>query len=92
MNLSLKACGARVNQVWAAKITYMPMARRFLYLVAVVGLVHSKEIQGLSSGSSSDFHMFPEPRLIESVVEVLCRQLTVQVESADFTYHPRPSV
>ena len=28
----------RVNQVWAADITYIPMARGFLYLVAVLGL------------------------------------------------------
>ena len=28
----------RVNQVWAADITYIPMARGFLYLVAIMGL------------------------------------------------------
>ena len=27
------------NQVWAADITYIPMARGFLYLVAIMGLV-----------------------------------------------------
>jgi putative transposase len=29
----------RVNQVWAADITYIPMARGFLYLVAVMDWV-----------------------------------------------------
>jgi putative transposase len=29
----------RVNQVWAADITYIPMAREFLYLVAVIDWV-----------------------------------------------------
>ena len=28
----------RVNQVWAADITYLPMSRGFLYLVAIMGL------------------------------------------------------
>jgi len=29
----------RIDQVWAADITYIPMARRFLYLVAVMDWV-----------------------------------------------------
>ena len=28
----------RVDQVWAADITYIPMAKGFLYLVAIMGL------------------------------------------------------
>ena len=40
----------------------------------------------------SNFHTRPNPRLIGIVVELPWRQLTVQVESADFTYQPRPSV
>ena len=34
---------ARPNQVWAADITYLPMARGFLYLVAVMGW-HSRYV------------------------------------------------
>ena len=33
-----KARITRPNQVWAADITYIPMARGFLYLVAIMGL------------------------------------------------------
>ena len=38
-----KAKIARPNQVWAADITYLPMARGFLYLVAVMGW-HSRYV------------------------------------------------
>ena len=34
-DLSLPVEGSRVDQVWAADITYIPMAQGFLYLVAI---------------------------------------------------------
>ena len=33
---------ARPNQVWAMDITYVPMARGFVYLLAVTKAVHGK--------------------------------------------------
>ena len=38
----------RVNQVWAADITYIPMARGFLYLVAIMDWYPS--VEGLCAG------------------------------------------
>ena len=46
----------RANQVWAADITYLPMARRFLYLVAIMDW-HSRYVVawGLSNTLETGF-------------------------------------
>ena len=46
----------RANQVWAADITYLPMARRFLYLVAIMDW-HSRYVVAwrLSNTLETDF-------------------------------------
>lgn len=35
----------RANQVWATDITYIPMARGFVYLIAIVALRQAQEVQ-----------------------------------------------
>ena len=46
----------RTNQVWAADITYLPMARGFLYLVAIMDW-HSRYVVvwRLSNALEADF-------------------------------------
>jgi putative transposase len=47
---------ARANQVWCADVTYIPMARGFLYLVAIMDW-HSRAVLAwqLSNTLSADF-------------------------------------
>ena len=54
--LLAKVRGARHNQAWAAGITYLPMARGFLYLVAILDW-HSRYvvIWRLSNSLEADF-------------------------------------
>ena len=51
--------------------------------------VHSPEVQAFTSNPSS-FQTRPKPKLIGIVVEVPWCKLIFHVESADFTYQPRP--
>jgi hypothetical protein len=51
--------------------------------------VHSPEVQAFTSNPSS-FQTRPKPKLIGIVVEVPWSKLIFHVESADFTYQPRP--
>jgi putative transposase len=57
----------RPNQVWAADITYLPMARGFLYLVAIMDW-HSRKVLAwkLSNSLSSDF-------CVEALEEAIAR-------------------
>jgi len=57
----------RPNQVWAADITYLPMARGFVYLVAILDLYSRKTLAWRTSTTmTSDF-------CIEAVQEALTR-------------------
>jgi putative transposase len=57
----------RPNQVWAADITYVPMARGFVYLVAIVDLFSRKVLAWrLSITLSDDFR-------VEALEEALAR-------------------
>lgn len=75
----------RVNQVWAADITYVPMARGFMYLVAVIDW-HSRKILSwrLSNTLDSDF-------CIEALREALSRYGRPEIfntdQGAQFTSH-----
>jgi putative transposase len=57
----------RPNQVWAADITYLPMAKGFVYLVAILDLYSRKVLAfRVSNAMSTDF-------CIEAVEEALAR-------------------
>ena len=53
----------RSNQVWAADITYLPMARGFLYLVAIMDW-HSRYVVAwrLSNTPEADFCIYASRR------------------------------
>lgn len=67
----------RPNQVWAADITYLPMARGFLYLVAIMDW-HSRRVMAwrVSNTMTSDF-------CVEALEEALRRYGTPQVFNTD---------
>ena len=67
----------RPNHVWAADITYLPMARGFLYLVAIMDW-HSRRVLAwrLSNTMTSDF-------CVEALEEALARYGTPQVFNTD---------
>ena len=66
----------RANQVWAADITYLPMARGFLYLVAILDLASRKVLAWrLSNTLATDFcvealqealHRFGSPEIFNT--------------------------
>jgi putative transposase len=67
----------RPNQVWAADITYIPMARGFVYLVAVID-VHSRRILAwrISNSLAADF-------CIEAVEEAIARHGAPEIFNSD---------
>ncbi|UCE55132.1 MAG: IS3 family transposase [Desulfobacterales bacterium] len=67
----------RANQVWAADITYIPMSRGFMYLVAVMDW-HSRKVLSwrLSNTLDTDF-------CVEALVEALSRFGSPQIFNTD---------
>jgi putative transposase len=67
----------RANQVWAADITYIPMNRGFMYLVAVMDW-HSRKVLSwrLSNTLDSDF-------CVEAVAEAISRYGTPEIFNTD---------
>jgi putative transposase len=67
----------RVNQVWCADITYIPMAKGFLYLVAIMDW-HSRAVLAwrLSNTLGADF-------CVEAVEEALARQGKPEIFNTD---------
>lgn len=67
----------RPNQVWAADITYIPMARGFLYLVAVMDW-HSRKVLAwrLSNTMTAEF-------CVEALEEALSRYGTPEIFNTD---------
>ena len=67
----------RPNRVWAADITYLPMARGFLYLVAIMDW-HSRRVMAwrVSNTMTSDF-------CVEALEEALGRYGTPQIFNTD---------
>jgi len=67
----------RANQVWAADITYIPMSRGFMYLVAVMDW-HSRKVLSwrLSNTLDSDF-------CVEAVSEAISRYGKPQIFNTD---------
>ena len=77
----------RPNQVWAADITYIPMARGFLYLVAIID-VYSRYVVSwrLSNTLDADFCIEAlEEALREGVPEIFNTDQGVQFTSEAFT-------
>jgi len=68
---------ARVNQVWCADITYIPMARGFLYLVVIMDWV-SRAVLGwrLSNTLDADF-------CVEALEEALARYGKPEIFNTD---------
>jgi len=67
----------RPNQVWAADITYVPMARGFVYLVAIVDLFSRKVLAWrLSITLSADF-------CVEALEEALARHGRPEIFNTD---------
>jgi len=65
------------NQVWAADITYIPMAKGFLYLVAIIDLYSRKELAWrLSNTMDSSF-------CVEALEEALERYGTPEIFNTD---------
>lgn len=68
---------ARPNQAWAADITYIPMARGFGYLVAIIDLYSRKVLSHrLSNTMSTDF-------CVEALEEALARFGTPEIFNTD---------
>ena len=67
----------RVNQVWCADITYIPMAKGFLYLVAIMDW-HSRAVLAwrLSNTLGADF-------CVEALEEALARQGKPEIFNTD---------
>jgi putative transposase len=67
----------RPNQVWAVDITYIPMSRGFMYLVAVMDW-HSRKVLSwrLSNTLDSDF-------CVEAVIEAIGRHGTPEIFNTD---------
>lgn len=67
----------RANQVWAMDITYLPMARGFVYLAAVLDW-HSRRVLSwrLSNTLTADF-------CVEAVVEAIARHGTPEIFNTD---------
>lgn len=67
----------RPNQVWAADITYIPMARGFLYLVAIIDWFSRKVLAWrLSNSMAADF-------CVEALEEALARFDTPEIFNTD---------
>jgi len=67
----------RVNQVWCSDVTYIPMAKGFLYLVVVMDWV-SRAVLGwrLSNTLGADF-------CVEALEEALCRYRRPEIFNTD---------
>ena len=67
----------RVNQVWCADITYMPMARGFVYLVAIIDW-HSRAVLAwqLSNTLGADF-------CVEALEQALARYGKPEIFNTD---------
>lgn len=69
----------RANQVWAADITYVPMARGFLYLVAILDIASRKVLAWrLSNTLTADF-------CVEALTEALTRYGPPEIFNTQFT-------
>lgn len=76
------------NQVWAADITYIPMARGFLYLVAIIDLYSRKELAWrLSNTMDTSFCIEALEEAIEryGVPEIFNTDQGAQFTSEEFT-------
>ena len=76
------------NQVWAADITYIPMARGFLYLVAIIDLYSRKELAWrLSNTMDTSFCVEALEEAIEryGVPEIFNNDQGAQFTSEEFT-------
>ena len=73
----------RPNQAWAADITYLPMARGFAYLVAILDLYSRKELSfRVSNAMSSEF-------CVEALEEALARYGAPEIFNTDQGSQPR---
>lgn len=67
----------RPNQVWAADVTYIPMAKGFVYLMAVIDWFSRKVLSWkLSNSLSADF-------CVEAVEEAIARYGTPEIFNTD---------
>jgi putative transposase len=67
----------RPNQAWAADITYLPMAKGFAYLVAILDLYSRKELSfRVSNAMSSEF-------CVEALEEALARYGAPEIFNTD---------
>jgi putative transposase len=67
----------RPNQVWAADISYIPMARGFLYLIAIIDWFSRKVLAWrLSNSMAADF-------CVEALEEALARFGTPEIFNTD---------
>ena len=75
-------CVNRVNQVWSTDITYVPMSRGFMYLVAVIDW-HSRYVLSwrLSNSLESSFCM----EALEAALELGCPEIFNTDQGVQFT-------
>jgi putative transposase len=67
----------RPNQAWASDITYLPMAKGFAYLVAILDLCSRKVLSfRVSNSMSTDF-------CVEALEEALARYGTPEIFNTD---------
>jgi len=72
-----KLAVTRVNQVWAMDITYIPMARGFVYLVAVVDW-YSRRVLSWKLSTTMDVHF-----CLETVEEALAKYGAPEIMNTD---------
>ena len=76
----------RVNQVWCADVTYIPMAKGFLYLVVIMDWVSRAVLAWqLSNTLGAEF-------CVEALEEALCRYGRPEIFNTDQSLPPLSSV
>ena len=80
---------SRLNQVWAMDITYIPMARGFVYLAAVMDW-HSRKVLAWRVSVTMDTDFCVEA-LEESLGATARRRYSTQIREASSQVTPSPA-
>jgi putative transposase len=73
---------AKANQVWAADITYIPMSRGYLYLVAIIDW-HSRYVLSWRLSNTLDTHFCTEA--LEEAFTYGCPEIFNTDQGSQFT-------
>lgn len=75
----------RANQVWATDITYVPMNKGFMYLMAIIDL-HSRKVLNWSVSNTMEAEWCTQV-LKETIAQYGCPQIFNTDQGAQFTSH-----